>query len=149
VGVAAVGVLDVAADHDTKQALHAVAVGQPTRALQLADTAHDLRPDSMRYDLVAAVIAAQPATLPALDAGLLRIDRALALSPRDPLLRLRRAQWLSRRAELTRQPPDVAIALSTWRSVARTDPRNPVVLRGLSAADSLAGNSAAAERATR
>jgi O-antigen ligase len=149
VGVAAVGVLDVAADHDTKQALHAVAVGQPTRALQLADTAHDLRPDSMRYDLVAAVIAAQPATLPALDAGLLRIDRALALSPRDPLLRLRRAQWLSRRAELTRQPPDVAIALSTWRSVARTDPRNPAVLRGLSAAESLAGNSAAAERATR
>ena len=141
-GLAAVGILDVVADHDAKQALHAVAVGQPTRALELADRAHALRPDSMRYDLVAAVIAAEPRTLPALDAGLLRLDRALALSPRDPLLRLRRAQWLSARAELTRQPADIDLALSTWRSVLRTDPRNPAVLQGLAAAEELAGGGA-------
>ncbi len=142
VGVAVVGALDLVADHDTKQALHAVAVGQLPRALELADRAHALRPDSMRYDLVAAVVAAQPATLPAIDAGLLRIDRALVLSPRDPLLRLRRAQWLSGRAELTGKPADVAIALETWRSVARTDPRNPAVLLGLTAADALANGDA-------
>jgi O-antigen ligase len=138
-GVAAVGVLDVVADHDAKQALHAVALGQLPRALELADDAHDLRPDSMRYDLVAAVIAAEPGTLPALDAGLLRLGRALDLSPRDPLLRLRRAQWLSARAELTRKPVDIELALSTWRSVVRTDPRNPAVLQGLAAAEGLAG----------
>ncbi|MEP6658968.1 MAG: O-antigen ligase family protein [Acidimicrobiales bacterium] len=142
VGFAVVGVLDLVADHDTKQALHAVLVGRLPRALELADRAHALRPDSMRYDLVAAVVAAQPATLPALDAGLLRIDRALVLSPRDPLLRLRRAQWLSGRAELTGKPADVASALETWRSVARTDPRNPAVLQGLTAAEALANGDA-------
>lgn len=146
-GVAVVGVRDVMADRDAKDALHALAIGQQPRAVVLADRAHDLRPDSMRYDLVAAVIAAQPATLPALDAGLVRVDRALDLSPRDPLLLVRRAQWRSARAVLTGQPADVTLAVSTWRSIARTDPRNPAVLRGLSAAEALAGDTVAAERA--
>ncbi|MEY2567104.1 MAG: hypothetical protein QOE35_1633 [Actinomycetota bacterium] len=127
------GGLDVAADHAAKAAL---ATGRdPTRAASL-------RPDQIRYRLVAARALA-PATRPAVR----QLDHALAVSPRDPVVRTERARLLLVQARQTTSRADAMAARDALAALSRDDPRNAEVLLRLGVADELLGDHARAERA--
>jgi O-antigen ligase len=151
-GVAAValvaGILDVAADRRALTALERSAQGDDRGALAAADDAAALRPDSMRYALVAAVVAAEPGTLPALVTAESRVDDALARSPDDPVLRATRADVLGRRGLLTRDPADLARGRAAWDDVVASDPRHPAHRVALAQVAVAQGDLAAARAAT-
>lgn len=119
---ATLGVLDVAADRAAgaavKAAAEPAAAGGAVNAAALdhADRAAALRPDSIRYRVIAATVAASPRQ------SLERVEAALRLSPRDPLLlELRAAKTL----ELARLEQDRAIlreAIMLWEALVERDP---------------------------
>jgi tetratricopeptide (TPR) repeat protein len=118
----AAGTLDVVADRAARDQ-----DGDPTRAARL-------RPDALRYHLVAA------RRLPPAQA-ITELDRALAVSPRDPVVRSERARLL------LAEDPDKA--LEALIALARDDPRNAQVLLRLGLAHALVGQRDEAEAAWR
>lgn len=116
------GLSDVAAD----RAIHtAISAETPAVALDAADTARQRRPDSIRYDFIAARIAAEPATLEGFGASLERLDAGLALSPVDPAFLAERAAVLLEIARRSNEPKDLEVALNAYAELDRTDPLNP------------------------
>lgn len=142
-----VGGLDVAADHQTKEAFEQSAVGNQIGALSAADRAMALRPDSIRYSFVAATIAAQPGTLTALDEATTRLDTALGVSSRDPILRAEHAGLLLARARLTTSPADIQRAVDTFQELIGSDPHNAQNQLQYGVALVLAGDTGGAEQA--
>jgi len=131
------GLSDVAADHSVANAVDAT---EPERALELADTARSRRPDSIRYDFIAARIAARPGTLNGLEAALERLDDGLSVSPQDPALRIERGGVLLEIARLTDTEDDLEIAQADLDALMIDEPRHPQVLMHLGIARALAGD---------
>ncbi|HEX2701032.1 MAG TPA: O-antigen ligase family protein [Acidimicrobiales bacterium] len=137
------GTLDVVADRVAKRTLAAAADGRAVDATAAAR----LRPDAVRYRLVAAR-ALESGTAPgAHRKALEQLDRALDVSPRDPVAGAERARLLLDRARRTAAPADIATAAATLRALARRDPRNGETQLRLGIALDLSGNAAGAERA--
>ena len=126
-GLAAValvaGVLDVVADRRARDIVASDTV-DPTGAARL-------RPDALRYRLAAA------RQLPPARA-IAQLDRALDVSPRDPVVRSERARIL-----LELDPP---LALAALQDLAADDPRNAEVLLRLGLAHARTAHPADAER---
>ena len=140
----AAGVLDVAADRTARRTLAAVAadehVDEPGAAARL-------RPDALRYRLVAARAEAAASAAGATSRALRHLDRALDLSPRDPVAGAERGRLLLQRARRTGAPADIRAAKAAMEDLARRDPRNAETLLRLGLARELAGDGAGAERA--
>lgn len=139
----AAGALDVAADRVARRTLAAVADSRPVDA----DAAARLRPDAVRYRLVAsrAFEASTVAGAHALALG--QLDRALDISPRDPVANAERSRLLLNRARRTGAPADIAVARSNLEALARRDPRNAQTQLRLGIVLDLAGDDTGAERA--
>ena len=140
----AAGVLDVAADRRARAALAAVArqepVGDPAAAARL-------RPDAVRYRLVAARAEAAGTAPGGLGRALDHVERALDVSPRDPVARSERGRLLLARARRSGDRADARAARRGLEALARDDPRNAETLLRLGLARDLDGDSAGAERA--
>jgi hypothetical protein len=119
VAVAVAGTLDVVADHRARTALDAV-LASPEQAR----AATHLRPDSVRYRLAAARALERRGSSLALDQALEQLDRALEVSPRDPVVRLERARLLVARARRSGEPGHRADAQHALRALLADDPRN-------------------------
>jgi O-antigen ligase len=131
----AAGALDVAADRRADAALRGR--GDPTGAAAL-------RPDALRYRLAAARVLADEGSY---GAAVGQLDRALDVSPLDPVVRRERARLMLERARRGGDPAQLHAALAVLRQLSADDPRNAVVLLRLGVAEALSGNDPAAERA--
>jgi O-antigen ligase/cytochrome c-type biogenesis protein CcmH/NrfG len=136
------GIADVAADRLARRTLAtATSSGRDEPA-----SAAGLRPDQIRYRLVAArVLERQGAA--GLTSALLQIDRGLHVSPRDPVVRHERARLLLARARASGSATELAAARTALVHLAHDDPRNAEVLLRLGLVQQLTGHDAAAERA--
>jgi hypothetical protein len=113
-GAAVAGVLDVAADREARNAAQSTFF--PSASLRQADAAVDLRPDSIRYLVIAATLAENP--FDAID----RVDAALDISPQDPLLlELRAAEYLEL-ARLAQDEERLRFAIILWERLVERDP---------------------------
>ena len=144
-GALAAGVLDIGADRVARRTLAAAADGQPTDP----DRAARLRPDALRYRLVAARAWDASTAAGARAKALYQVDRALDLSPRDPVARAERTRLLLDSARLTKAPADVRAARTALEQLASEDPRNAETLLRLGVARDLAGDVEGAEEAWR
>jgi O-antigen ligase len=124
IAVAFAGVLDVVADRRAKGIIDGDDIA--------ADAAATLRPDAIRYRLAAARV------LPPDDA-IEQLDRAIDVSPLDPVVRSERADLL---LEI-----DVEAALVALEALAEDDPRNAEVLLRLGVARARTGDLDGAEQA--
>ena len=143
-GALAVGALDVAADRKAATAADALSAGDASAALVAADAAAGLRPDVVRYHLLAsrAAVAAGEG-----DQALAAARDAARVSPGDPIVQRTYADLLVSRAGATNAPADVAAAQSETARLVRNDPNNAELqlLAGLAAVH--AGDTAGAEQA--
>jgi hypothetical protein len=127
------GGLDVAADRLARS-------DDPTRAA-------DLRPDQLRYHLVAARAEEANGSSLALDRALAQLDDALDVSPLDPVVRGERSRLLLDRARRSGEARHARVARRALEDLARDDPRNAVVLLRLGVARAAVGDDVGAERA--
>ncbi|MBA3654135.1 MAG: hypothetical protein H0W70_08060 [Actinobacteria bacterium] len=127
------GALDVVADRDARHVLGALADERLPRGTGPAA----LRPDQIRYHLVAARAAGGRQTPSGFAAALARLDDAHGLSPRDPVVENERSLVLLQRAELFGDDASIDAARTALRRLARDDPHNAEVKRRLKAADAL------------
>lgn len=145
-GAALVGALDVVADRAARRTLTEVAAGRSPADPAFAAR---LRPDAVRYRLV-AVRGYEASTRPGAFAEALdHLDAATRLSPGDPVVQRERARVLLDRARTTTASDDIARAVMTLRTIARSDPNNAEVQLRLGLALALADDLVAAERAWR
>jgi O-antigen ligase len=112
------GVLDVAADRRTRRVLDAVAAD---RASDVTG-ARRLRPDVVRYRLVAARGEEAVGTPSALRRAVAEARAARRLSPTDPVARSEEARLLLVLGELTGDRVDLERAAAALRSIVRRDP---------------------------
>ncbi len=133
--VATFGVTDVLADHDAKQG--------SIEDLARFESAVRLRPDSIRYRLLAANANVDADIGRALD----HLVRARTISPGDPILAIREAELLSDRATATGRQFDAEDAVRAWRDLAISDPNHPTVQLALGVAEVTVGNEPEAEAA--
>ena len=129
--VAAVGWTGVAADRDLYAAERAGADRAPAAAVAAADRAAARRPDDIDAWYVAARLASAPAGLPAVDAGLDRVEEGLSWSPRDPALRALRTDLLVERALRSGLRDDLDAAERAARDRVVDDPSGPRAHRQL------------------
>ncbi len=129
--VAAVGWTGVAADRDLYAAERAGADRAPAAAVAAADRAAARRPDDIDAWYVAARLASTPAGLPAVDAGLDRVEEGLSWSPRDPALRALRTDLLVERALRSGLRDDLDAAERAARDRVVDDPSGPRAHRQL------------------
>jgi tetratricopeptide (TPR) repeat protein len=108
------GALDVIADHRVAASL----TGEGSTA---AERATALRPDSIRYWLAAADARARADQLPL---ALTRLDRALAISPLDPILLATKGRVLLAIAGSTGANQDVTRAVTFYEGLLTADPHN-------------------------
>jgi O-antigen ligase len=137
------GALDVVADRDARATLAAVAAER----LPGAGQAPRLRPDAVRYRLVAARSLAATGTPSGIDRALAQVDHALDLSPRDPVARAEEARLLLERARLTSDGEAIRAARRALDRLLADDPRNAETLLRSGVAAALDGDDAAAEGA--
>ena len=139
-----IGVLDVAADRLARTALrsqdHDVAV-------DAADRAVSLRPDSTRYRLVDAEAHLDRGTLADIDRAIAESRRATDWSSKDPFAIDELATAMSQRAATTGDPKDVSAALAQWQSMVDRDPHRASWQLQLGRAAALAGDTTVARRA--
>lgn len=141
------GVLDVAADRLARRSLEHLAGGRRDEAADDAERATSLRPDDVRYRLVAAHVHAEIATLADIRRGLGLTADALAWSPDDPYALDQWAGLLLQRAQVTRTPADVDAAVAAWQRLVAADPHRARWQRQLGRAAVLAGDVDLARRA--
>ena len=129
--VAVVGLTGVLADRELRTAERALAARQPAAAVAAADRATDRRPDDVDAWYLAARVASSPAGLPAVDAGLDRVEAGLASSPADPALLALHTDLLVERALRSGLPDDLAAAEAAAVARTRADPAGPRAHRQL------------------
>jgi O-antigen ligase len=110
------GTLDVLADHRVLEAQR-----QPEVASTATDRATTLRPDSIRYWLAAADARAADGELQAAGG---RIDRALSVSPLDPILLAAKGRILLGIADSTGSDDDIDRAVAFYEELLAVDPHN-------------------------
>lgn len=142
--LAMAGVADVAADRLARRAVDAL--GTPA-AVEDARRAAALRPDEVRLHLVAAAASSSLDTLAGVDAALDAVGDAAAWSPRDPIVRQRNAELLSRRATITGADEDAVHAAAAWQALVADDPHCFACQLGLGDAAAGADDAATAEQA--
>jgi tetratricopeptide (TPR) repeat protein len=142
---AGMGALELVADRRAATSYALLASGNHAGALVAADGAAAVRPDSIRYWFIAADIASRPEDSEALSDALVRIDRALAISPGDPILLTMQARLSLDLAQATTSADDLDQALVALSELAVDDPNNAGhrLLRGVALV--LAGDLDAAE----
>ncbi len=111
-----VGTLDVLADHRVLDARR-----NPAAAGSATDRATTLRPDSIRYWLAAADARAGDGELQAASG---RIDRALSISPLDPILLATKGRILLAIADSTGSEDDVERVVVFYEGLLAVDPNN-------------------------
>jgi tetratricopeptide (TPR) repeat protein len=110
------GILDVFADHQLVNAQR-----HPDVAPTATDSATTLRPDSIRYWLAAADARAANGDLQGADG---RIDRALSISPLDPILLATKGRILLAIAASTGSADDIGRAVTFYDKLLAVDPNN-------------------------
>ncbi|HEX5671271.1 MAG TPA: O-antigen ligase family protein, partial [Acidimicrobiia bacterium] len=118
------GALELVADRRAAASYTLLAAGNYASALAAADGAAAVRPDSIRYWFIASDVASRPGDDGVLGDGLVRIDRALAISPRDPILMTTRARLLLDIAQQSRSDDDIDLALNALTELTLGDPNN-------------------------
>jgi O-antigen ligase len=116
------GVLDVAADRLAHTALNPSTALPPPDALDDAERAVSLRPDNVRYRMIAAHLRAATGTLAGIDAAIDQSRRALNWSSRDPIAADSYASFLLERAAITGGDADINAALTAWHELVDRDP---------------------------
>lgn len=128
------GIADVAADRLARTALSegasvtangstgAVTAAAQQRATEAAERAVSLRPDNIRYRLIAANVEVRRRTLAGLDAAIAHADRALSWSPLDPMAADAHASFQLERAVITGTQTDIGAALREWTILVGRDP---------------------------
>jgi tetratricopeptide (TPR) repeat protein len=111
-----VGTLDVLADHRVLDSQR-----NPAAAASATDRATTLRPDSIRYWLAAADARAGDGELQAASG---RIDRALSISPLDPILLATKGRILLAIADSTGSEDDVERVVVFYEDLLAVDPNN-------------------------
>ena len=139
------GARDVAADRHARRAADALAEGDATAAVAEAGAAVRLRPDVVRLHLLDA--RARVADGQGVLAGLDAVDRALDVSPGDPIVVRARARLLVARADATRVPELIDLARSELDDLLAEDPLDGEVWALAAAAARLDGDADAAARA--
>lgn len=139
------GLTDLAADRHARRAADALAAGDGAAAASSAAAATDLRPDTVRLHLLDG--RARVADQQGFTAALESVDRALALSPGDPVVRLERARLLVARAEATRSPAHIDRARAEVERLLADDPRHAELWRLAAVAADLDGDRSSAEEA--
>jgi O-antigen ligase len=132
-----IGVLDVAADRLARTALRST---DRDAAVDSAERAISLRPDNIRYRLVAAEAYLERGSLADIDRAIAEARGATDWSSRDPLATDELATALSKRAATTGDPNDVAVALEQWQRLVDHDPHRASWQLQLGRAAALAGN---------
>ena len=110
------GTLDVLADHRVLEAQR-----HPEVASAATDRATTLRPDSIRYWLAAADARAGDGQLQAAGG---RIDRALTISPLDPILLATKGRILLAIADSTGSDDDINRVVTFYEELLAVDPNN-------------------------
>ena len=110
------GALDVVADHKVLDSQR-----NPDSAADTTDRAATLRPDSIRYWLAAADARARGGQL---QASVWRINRALSISPLDPILLATKGRILLAIADSTRSSGDIGRVLAFYEGLLAGDPNN-------------------------
>ncbi|MEX0848343.1 MAG: O-antigen ligase family protein [Ilumatobacteraceae bacterium] len=125
-GLAAValvaGIADTAADRLALHALDARADGRTDDAVAAAERAVRLRPDLVRYRIVASSVLAARGSLADIDEALGEVDAALAWSPLDPMAVDERGSLLIARAGITGDAADAAAAVEYGTVLVGRDP---------------------------
>ena len=127
------GVREVAADR----------LAQRSRAAadeSFADRAAGLRPDVVRYQLLAARSAEATNTVKGIDRAIDYVEAAKDLSPLDPIVLTEQARLASVRAVATGDSGDVAVALARWRALVAMDAHRSDWQLGLGYAELAAGD---------
>ena len=138
------GALDVVADRAARRTLAAAAAdGRPVDA----EAAARLRPDAVRYRLVAARALEAGTAAGSYRRSLAQLDRALDVSPLDPVAGAERARLLLDHARITADPADLGAARAALQEQAGRDPRNALTQLRLGVVLDLSGDVAGAERA--
>ena len=119
IGIA--GAADVVADRRAAAAVVALNQDDASAALGHADGAVALRPDSIRYHLLAAR-AADDGTALGYSRAADSINAALVVSPLDPILRAERADLLLRSAQSARDTTLLGAATTAWEELVDYDP---------------------------
>jgi predicted Zn-dependent protease len=140
------GVTDVHADRRAADAADALSQGDHRAAARAALDAADERPDVVRLHVLAAaaVVADEQGAL----AGIRELDRALDISPGDPIVQLARVRLLVDRAEATHVPAHLDAARAELDRLLRRDPNNAALWRERVRVARLAGDDERARRAT-
>jgi O-antigen ligase/Flp pilus assembly protein TadD len=139
------GTLDVAADRAAKTTLARAGrdrVDDPERAAKL-------RPDQVRYRLVAARADEAVGSSAGLDRAIDELEQASNVSPEDPVVRAEHARLLLARAQRTENPRHIARARGELEKLAIDDPRNAEGLLRLGVARALDDDEQGAEQAWR
>jgi O-antigen ligase len=139
------GIADVMADRAAKATLAQAGrdrVADPERAARL-------RPDQVRYRLVAARADEAVGSSAGLDRAIDEVERAGELTMNDPVVRGEHARLLLARAQRTESPSHIAQARADLEQLAIDDPRNAAVLLRLGVARALDADDRGAERAWR
>ncbi len=108
---AVAGTRAVAADRLAADAAHG---DDPTIAVASSRRAEDLAPFDVRHPLHTARLSAGLATLSGVDDAIEAVERAVAISPNDPAVRIERARLLSLRATVTGDTIDRDRAERVW-----------------------------------
>jgi O-antigen ligase len=132
------GLSDVAADHAV---LDVVETDDGSSALLAADRARDRRPDSVRYDFIAARAASSRSdgTIDDFRLSLERLESGLETSPRDPAFLSERADVLLEIARRSPDERDLDIAIDALADRDRLDPHNPRTQQSYGIALALSG----------
>ncbi len=116
------GVLDVAADRLARRSILALAAGESANAVDDAARAVRLRPDNIRYRVIAADAHAASATLADIDDAITDINAALSWSPHDLIAGEALGSLMLQRARITGDQRDTFAALQHWENLVARDP---------------------------
>lgn len=121
------GVTDLRADRRADDAADASARGDHAAAARAAVDAAEQRPDIVRLHVLAAAarVADQQGTLP----GIEQLERALDISPGDPIVLLARVRLLVDRAGATHVPQHVDVARDELDRLLAADRHNAALWR--------------------
>jgi hypothetical protein len=139
------GSLDVIADHYVADGVDELTKGNVPEGLLAGDQAAFIRPDSIRYHLMAAAIAAESRSPEGYRAAVHRLDAALDISPRDPILLAEHASFNLRLAQAARDVPTLHAAIAEWKALVAADPVHARYRLELGNGHAIAGNSVEAE----